>query len=338
MRLSYGLDKENDEVKVLEENHYYPFGLKHTNYNYVNRHYTPSEEKPGITRIENLPPGSQQLYKYKYNDKEWQDELSLNMYDYGARNYDPALGRWMNIDPLAEMSRRFSPYAYAVDNPVYFIDPDGMKVINFYEKDRTAALEKMNSKQADFDSKYSGKSDRKDFDSRKEYKEYKKDAKKLETAKNEFKHVDGYYQKTQSAIDEFKSVDPEGFNQVDNLVNDFTGSKIDVVVKFGYVAPEMGGAETVGKAPLNYGNQELRGDGNLHISFDGTSKFSKGATLAHEFGHAVGIAARPFDSFSSLFMASNQDCQDPNNRYQTFAETAMDWQERYLQLENAMKP
>jgi RHS repeat-associated protein len=92
-------------LEILEENNYYPFGLKHQGYN-----------------VDNNQPN----YKYKYNGKELQDEMGLGMYDYGARNYDPALGCWMNIDPLAEKSRRWSPYNYAYNNPIIFVDPDGM--------------------------------------------------------------------------------------------------------------------------------------------------------------------------------------------------------------------
>ncbi|GGB70264.1 hypothetical protein GCM10007424_07750 [Flavobacterium suaedae] len=56
-----------------------------------------------------------------------QDEQELGWYDYQARNYEPTIGRWFNVDPLAQTSRRYSQYTYCLDNPVYFIGPDGME-------------------------------------------------------------------------------------------------------------------------------------------------------------------------------------------------------------------
>lgn len=71
-------------------------------------------------------------YDYKYYGKEFQDELGLNLYDYGARNYDPAIGRWMNIDALAGKWQEYSPYNYTLNNPVFFVDPDGQDVYLYY--------------------------------------------------------------------------------------------------------------------------------------------------------------------------------------------------------------
>ena len=63
---------------------------------------------------------------YKYNGKEMDRFQNLDMYDYGARHYDAALGRWFTVDILAEKYYFISPYVYVANNPVRFIDPNGM--------------------------------------------------------------------------------------------------------------------------------------------------------------------------------------------------------------------
>jgi RHS repeat-associated protein len=139
IRLSYGADPANPtQIKKYEENNYYPFGLKHATYNNALRTIVPTDpvelipsgKKVAINTFVNFGNNqnssniaNESGYKYKYNGKEYQDELGLNMYAMDARQYDPAIGRWVVIDPVVH--HNMSPYVAFDNNPVYWADPKG---------------------------------------------------------------------------------------------------------------------------------------------------------------------------------------------------------------------
>ena len=79
-------------------------------------------------------------HKYTYNGKEKQEEFGLNWHDYGWRNYDAVLGRWHNVDPLAENRNSLTTYNYVQNNPLIRIDPDGLTDYKFNKE--TGEVEK----------------------------------------------------------------------------------------------------------------------------------------------------------------------------------------------------
>jgi RHS repeat-associated protein len=96
---------------IIEENHYYAYGLKIA---------ALSSRKPAHTnegKIKN---------DYLYNSKEFFDDADLNWYDYGFRNYDPQTGRFVQVDPIGEEMPALSSYHYAYNDPVSNVDADGL--------------------------------------------------------------------------------------------------------------------------------------------------------------------------------------------------------------------
>jgi RHS repeat-associated protein len=90
----------------LKEDNYYPFGMTMDGLNFTAQSLEDKDKN-----------------KYLYNGKEYQDELGLDWYDYGARFYDAQIGRWHSLDPMGQFA---SGYVYCANNPIRLVDPSGM--------------------------------------------------------------------------------------------------------------------------------------------------------------------------------------------------------------------
>ena len=112
----------DEEGTVEEVNHYYPFGGVFS---------STGDAQP-----------------YKYNGKELDRKGGLDWYDYGARYYDAALGRWHVVDPMAEEYYSISPYEYCNNSPIIYIDPTGM-LYTGYTVDRNGYILKINNEGGD---------------------------------------------------------------------------------------------------------------------------------------------------------------------------------------------
>jgi len=102
------IDQSDDPVtnEVLQENHYYPFGM------------AMEGQWIGDVGREN---------KYRYNGKELEEDFGLNWYAYGARYYDPAIGRFTGVDPIADEFAWVNEFNYAENSPIANVDLWGLQ-------------------------------------------------------------------------------------------------------------------------------------------------------------------------------------------------------------------
>ena len=288
--------------QTVQRNNYYPSGL------------------PWKYETENLES------PYMYNGKEFV-EMDYDTYDYGARGYYAAIGRFMSVDPLAEDYNSVSPYAYCLNNFMKFIAPDGRKVVN----SDSVPMVQAEMKKDDYEKKFNEKKealkglDKKGVDKNsKQYKDAVKAVAKAEksfkAATEKFNEKKANYEITKARIDYFKCVFPELFKQLDNIV--INGKEINVYVFNRYPTENN-----------KYGQTRI-GTLDDKSAYTGFKIYiqpglpADGNYLAHEFGHVYQLVTDGIEWYNKYFN-SGMDCRDPNNYDYPQVKTSIDWENNF---------
>ena len=120
IRLSYSDSNNNGRIEIaantggnyteiVEESNYYPFGLKHVGYNDAT-----------------TANGNSVAQRWKFEGVELEEALGYDSYEMDFRHYNPALGRFNSIDPMAEERNWLNPYNFVQNNPILRVDPSGL--------------------------------------------------------------------------------------------------------------------------------------------------------------------------------------------------------------------
>ncbi|HLP96409.1 MAG TPA: RHS repeat-associated core domain-containing protein [Saprospiraceae bacterium] len=257
-------------VTFLQELHYYPFGML--------------MEGIGTAQVTNNG--------YKYNGKELNEDLGLNLHDYGARWYDASLGRWWSVDLLVEKYSNSSPFSFSLNNPIRYLDFAGMAVINGYQEARDHASDRLNMAKENLNS-YSGE----------DKKALKKLKREVKDAQRAFDRIDAKYQSVETAIRDLKEYNSQEYKDLNSL-QDAEGNFVNVYIQEeDHLADDngqtlSGKTETLPDRVLEIINAET-GDKKLVASVQSrhgsntativinSNEPSKGETLAHEGGHVL---------------------------------------------------
>jgi RHS repeat-associated protein len=257
----------NSNGTMSQKTDYYPFGM-----------------------ISSITQSGSTDNNYLYNGKELQDDnfgsVALDWYDYGARFYDPQIGRFTTVDPMAELYFSINPYCYALNNPVALIDPDGQKVVNGQEEEKKNAEEKKKKAEARYNAA------NKEINK----KEWRAARRELNKATRALNSAEDKYQSVQSAINALQEIAPDIFNELDNLRGP-NGQNIDISVtaletnetytkdgeeyelKGGtYALPGLGSYDSYIKNPIT---------GSLNTIGVKLKSGAGALILAHEGGHCV---------------------------------------------------
>lgn len=273
IRMSYGYDSKTSQLKILEENHYYPFGLKHTNYNSGKKKYVEDEEIEGKTKVAQVPSSASIMNKYKFNGKEWQDELNLNVTAMDYRQYDNALGRFNNIDTFGEKFPALSSYSFSANNPCLLSDPSGDDWSISATTDEDGFIHVQITVNAAILNSSGKKINLENY---------------IKNQKAQFKRIFSMKRasfEVNSTLNLREVTDDDDVTESEHLINILSSSNFP---------PSKKNSRTMGRSQLGGLKVELNSD---YINEDG-SAYSN-ATLSHELGHTGGLE-HPFEEYSTV--------------------------------------